>query len=124
MSIKNSIEIVLPFNDYINSMDVKGLESIMTEDHTFIDTCNNSFNGKKKVLKARREFFEQFPDYRKTFEHIESRDDLILITGYSTSSNGQLEGPVIWTAKVTAGRVREWRVYEDTPENRKLLNIY
>jgi ketosteroid isomerase-like protein len=124
MIIKNPIEIVLQFNDYINSRDVKGLRSLMTDDHTFIDTSNNSFSGKEKVLEAWREFFVQFPDYQNTFEHIESKDDLVLITGYLTSSNKQLDGPAIWIAKVMAGRVKEWRVYEDTPENRKLLNIY
>lgn len=101
MNTKNSIEIVLQFNDYINTQDVKGLGSLMTDYHTFIDTCNNSFNGKDKVLEAWKEFFEQFPDYRNTFEHIESRGDLILITGYSVSSDKQLDGPAIWTVKVT-----------------------
>jgi ketosteroid isomerase-like protein/uncharacterized protein YndB with AHSA1/START domain len=124
MKTKNTIEIVLQFNDYVNNQDVKGLGSLMTEDHTFIDTSNNSFNGKEKALEAWKGFFEQFHDYRNTFEHIESRDDLVLITGYSTSSEKQLEGRAIWTVKVTADRVVEWRVYDDTPEIRKLLNIF
>ncbi len=123
MKTKN-IEIVLQFNDYINNQDVNGLGSLITDDHTFIDTSNNSFSGKEKVLDAWKGFFQQFPDYRNTFEHIKSREDLVLITGYSTSSEKQLEGPAIWTVKVTADRVAEWRVYDDTPENRKLLNIF
>jgi ketosteroid isomerase-like protein len=123
MNIKNSIELVLKFNEYINSRDAKGLQSLMTDNHTFIDTDNNSCNGKEKVLKAWKRFFEQFPDYRNTFEHIESRDDLVLITGYSTSLDKQLNGTAIWTVKVTRGMVKEWSAYNDTPKNRKLLNI-
>jgi hypothetical protein len=34
-----------------------------------------------------------------------------------------LDGPAIWTAKTSDGKVSEWRVYEDTKANRQRLGI-
>ena len=34
-----------------------------------------------------------------------------------------LDGPSLWSAKVHEGRVSEWRVYEDTDQNRRNLKL-
>jgi hypothetical protein len=54
---------------------------------------------------------------------ITKNEKLVLITGYSTCSYEPLDGPALWTAKIENDRVSEWRVYLDTPENRKLLDL-
>jgi hypothetical protein len=38
-------------------------------------------------------------------------------------NNKELDGPAIWTAKVSGDKLAEWRVYEDTTENRTQLGI-
>jgi ketosteroid isomerase-like protein len=113
----------LQFNECINSRDIHGLATLMTDDHTFIDSANHSLQGKEKAVEAWKGFFALFPDYRNVFEHIESRNDLVAIIGYSTCSEKQLDGPALWTAKLRGDKVAEWRVYKDTPENRKELSL-
>ena len=44
--------IVLHFNECINSRDIQGLASLMTDDHRFIDVANQSVQGKQKVVEA------------------------------------------------------------------------
>lgn len=115
--------IVLRFNEYINKQNIDGLAALMTDDHTFIDSVNNVIHGKEKTLEAWRGFFELFPDYRNVFANLESQNGLVVITGHSICSDKRLDGPALWTAKVKDNKVAEWRVYADTPENRKQLDI-
>lgn len=117
------VEIVSKFNEFINNRDIQGLERLMTEDHTFIDSANNTDKGKKACLNAWRGFFQSFPDYKNIFENITAEKNVVKIIGYSTCSNPVLEGSAIWTAKIKEDKVSEWRVYEDNSDNRKLLNI-
>ena len=115
--------IVLQFNECINNRDIDGLSSLMAEDHVFIDSSNKVHSGKGLNINSWLDFFDQFPDYLNHFLVIESRGDLVLVTGYSTCSYKPLDGQAIWTAKVENDLVVEWRVYLDTAENRKELNF-
>ena len=74
-------------------------------------------------MKAWRGFFESFPDYRNVFENVSVRDGVITIVGHSVCSDKRLDGPALWTAEVLEGKVAQWRVYDDTPENRAQLGV-
>jgi ketosteroid isomerase-like protein len=115
---------VLSFNDAITRQDLTSLGQLMTDDHVFIDSDNNVFSGRKPVLDAWSGFFDAFPDYRNVWTSLISADDLLIAIGRSVcASEPGLDGPAIWTAKTRRGRVAEWRVYEDTPENRARLGV-
>lgn len=116
-------EIALRFNACINNRDIQGLASLMTDDHTFIDSADNAVRGKAQVVEAWESFFAMFPDYRNIFERVESRNQFVAVLGRSTCSEQQLDGPALWTARVKGDQVAEWRVYHDTPENRKRLDF-
>ena len=114
----------LLFNECINSRNLAGLTALMTGNYTFIDSGDSVHKGKEKMTKGWEEYFNSYPDYRNIFTHLESRDQLVIMTGYSTCSNCEaLDGPAIWTAKIRDDKVTEWRVYLDTPENRSKLQI-
>lgn len=116
-------KIALQFNTSINKRDLEGLASFMAENHVFIDTEGHAIKGKNACVEAWQGFFQQFPDYKNIFKTVTSRDDLVLIIGYSTCSFEPLNGPALWTAKIQDDKVVEWRVYTDTEENRKALKI-
>jgi hypothetical protein len=69
------------------------------------------------------EFFKSYPDYCNHFSMLESRENLVLIIGHSTCFEDALDGPALWTAKVEGDQVAEWRVYLDTIDNRRLLDL-
>jgi ketosteroid isomerase-like protein len=100
-----------------------GLAALMTPDHIFIDAANHTIHGSGKALEAWRGFFAAFPDYQNVFDSLVSNGDLVSITGHSTCSDKRLDGPAIWTARLRDSKVSEWRVYDDTAENRRLLGI-
>jgi hypothetical protein len=73
MSASDAEAIVRRFNDRIGARDLEGPASLMTEDHTFIDSAGVSFRGKEEALAAWRGFFESFPDYRNDFEWLTTK---------------------------------------------------
>ncbi|KPK70444.1 hypothetical protein AMJ87_08825, partial [candidate division WOR_3 bacterium SM23_60] len=119
MNTKDPMLTALQFNEFINTQDIKGLTSLMTEDHTFIDRANQVDKGKESMTKGWMEFFASFPDYRNTFTRVESRGDSVILLGYAYWNEDNTYDPAIWTAKIENDLVAEWRIYEDTEENRE-----
>lgn len=115
--------VALRFNEKINQRDIDGLVKLMTSDHTFIDKEGEEHKGREVMKEGWRSFFSSFPDYRNIFTRAQVEDDLVVMIGYSTCSYERLNGPSLWSAKVHEERVSEWRVYEDTPQNRRTLGI-
>ncbi|UCE12159.1 MAG: nuclear transport factor 2 family protein [Candidatus Heimdallarchaeota archaeon] len=124
MNLKDPKLTALQFNEHINNQNIKSLSNLMTEDHTFIDRKGEIDKGKESITKGWIDFFNQFPDYKNTFTRVESRGEyLVILIGYA---NWTGEGPpdhAIWTALIEDDLVAEWRIYEDTPANRKKFNI-
>ncbi|TFG31370.1 nuclear transport factor 2 family protein [Candidatus Thorarchaeota archaeon] len=122
--LKSKSATAIQFNNYINSHDIEGLSSLMTHDHTFIDSENDVHEGKKVMTEGWRIFFRSYPDYTNIFQQVEMRNGMVVMIGYSTCSNEPvLDGPAMWSAKLCDGKLSEWRVYLDTPENRSILGI-
>jgi ketosteroid isomerase-like protein len=112
---------VLQFNECINNQDADGLANLMTEGILMIMGGQTTQVGKDANTNAWAAFFNMCPDYKNHFTRIESKDDRVVIIGFSTCSNKSVEGPALWTAKVQNDLIAEWRILEDTKENRKSL---
>ena len=114
----------LAFNDAINRRDLAALRSLMTEDHTFIDSDDNVVSGREDVINAWKEFFDAFGDYRNVWARVTTNHEVLVAIGRSVCAvEPRLDGPAIWTASVRGEKVSVWRVYEDTPENRAMLGL-
>ncbi|MEV6732923.1 MULTISPECIES: nuclear transport factor 2 family protein [unclassified Streptomyces] len=117
------MDVVVRFNDCINAQDVDGLALLMSEDHVFVDSAGSRTGGRQACLEAWRGFFAAFPDYRNVFTSLRSEGDLVTIEGHSVCTEPALAGPVLWTARATGNRLAEWRVHEDSPANRRRLDL-
>jgi ketosteroid isomerase-like protein len=115
--------VALQFNEYINRQDIDGLASLMTEGHTFIDRKGEIDRGKATMTRGWIDFFRSFPEYRNSFETVQSQGDLVVLYGYATWKEGADPDYAIWTARIEDGLVAEWRIYEDTDENRRAFNL-
>ena len=116
-------DVVLKFNQMINTQDLEGLSELMTADHTFIDSSDEVHAGKALMVAGWKEFFESYPDYRNHFVYLETRDKTVYILGHSTCSYEPLDGPAIWIARVVQEQIAEWRVYLDNEDNRRMLKL-
>ncbi len=91
----------------------------MTENHRFIDRDGVSHGPKSFMVDGWKDFFKMFPYYKNTFIEIYSRDNQVFVLGFAYWSGKEPYDPVIWTAVIENNLVDEWRVYVDTPANRK-----
>ncbi len=110
MKPQEMMAIALKFNQKINEQDLEGLARLMTDDHTFVDSNNNTTKGKQAMLEAWKEFFRAYPDYKNTLTCVTTQNNIVIMIGYSTCSHQPLNGPNIWTAKMHGILVSEWRV--------------
>jgi ketosteroid isomerase-like protein len=115
--------LTVAFNEQINQCNLDGLANLMSDDHTFIDTAGHAIRGKFACLDAWRGFFKAYPDYRNIFDWVVVQNTTVVVVGRSICSDLRLDGPALWVAKVGDDKLDEWRVYEDTPANRRLLDI-
>ena len=116
-------EVASRFNAYINDADLDGLTSMMTDDHHFIDAAGSVVSGTVAVAAAWNSFFKAFPGYRNVFVQHKVDGAVVAIEGRSVCSDPRLDGPALWRAVVQQGKVAQWRVYEDTIENRQVLGL-
>jgi ketosteroid isomerase-like protein len=123
MGPKDPKAIVNAFNDCINNRDIEGLAALMHKEHTFIDRDGSEHGPKSEMVKGWKQFFGMFPQYRNTFDQIRAEDNRVFVLGSANWSEEEPHDPVIWTALVENGMVKEWRVYEDTPENRQAFHF-
>ena len=113
----------LQFNEYINRQELDGLSSLMKEGHTFVDRKGQVDRGKDTMIKGWTDFFRSFPDYKNTFHRVESQGSLVVLYGYATWEKGADPDYAIWTAVIEDDLVAEWRIYEDTEENKRRFNL-
>jgi ketosteroid isomerase-like protein len=119
-----SLSTAIAFNEAINRRDLDSLARLMTDDHTFIDSDDTVLAGKEQVLRAWEGFFAAFPDYRNDWAEVTPIGGMVIALGRSVCSTEQaLDGPAIWAARVADAKVSEWRIYEDTPANRRGLGV-
>ena len=119
----NPTAVATRFNECVNRRDLAGLSALMPEEHRFVDPSGAVVSGRQACLSAWRGFFAAFPDYRNTFTSLTTRGNVVVIVGHSECADPALSGPALWTAAVDGERVTEWRVYEDTPEQRAALGL-
>jgi hypothetical protein len=123
MDSTESISVVNAFNEAINHQDIEWLAALMHEDHTFIDRDGSSHGPKSHMVAGWKEFFGMFPAYENTFTEIKAAGNHVYVLGHAYWSEKEPYDPVIWTAFVEDGLVREWRIYEDSSENRKRFDF-
>jgi ketosteroid isomerase-like protein len=111
-----AVDVVVAFNNAINSRDITALTELMTESHRFIDANDATTRGKDECTAAWRDFFGSFPDYRNVFDELlHIGGGVVVAHGHSECSVAALDGPARWRAVVIDGRVEVWQVSNPSP---------
>lgn len=99
----------------INRHDVPALASLMTPDHTFIDSLGNRVSGATSMQAGWRGYFAICPDYTIRIDHLISQEAIALATG---EAGGTINGiawktPAAFRAIIREDKVAEWQVFAD-----------
>jgi len=113
---------VQEFISAINSADIDKITELMHDEHVFVDIRNNKIEGKEKMKKAWKAYYEWVPNYKIEVNDVLVRDSVIGVFGtasgtYSVaetdSSKRQWEIPAAWYAIVRDGKIKYWQIYKD-----------
>lgn len=126
----NEIDVVKAFVAAINSGDVSQLTSLMTEDHTFVDSRGKTETGRDKMTDGWVWYFRMFPDFRIEIQNILQDRDLVAVFGSASGTyNGKrglvpenrIEMPAAWKAIVANDKIKHWQVYTDWTEGSRII---
>jgi ketosteroid isomerase-like protein len=124
------LEIFCAFISEINNRDVDALCALMTEDHTFVDSLGNVFNGRETMRNGWTQYFALFPDYRIACEEFFKQGNTIAAVGSASATyapNGEMLErnrwviPAAFRAVIENGQVKEWQVYADNEPVRQIM---
>ena len=130
--ISNPIQVVLRFEELINSRQPEAISSFMTPDGEFIDSLGNRIQGRDKLHSAWTGYFKMVPDYSISHSEIFAHGNTVAVFGsaqgtFSSSKDGQLarenywKTPASWRAVVKDGRISIWQVYADNEPIRAIM---
>jgi hypothetical protein len=75
------------------------------------------------MVEGWKEFFGMFPQYRNTFDQVKVKGEHVFVLGSAYWSEKEPYDPVIWRARIVNSLIAEWRIFEDTSENRKQFHF-
>ena len=121
---------VKSFMSAINEADMSLLASLMTEDHTFVDSMGNTDSGRHNMIKGWKGYFRMFPDFQVKADHFFQDGERVAVFGRAMGTyNGKrglvaenrIEMPAAWQAVVKDGKISYWRVYADWTKGTKII---
>lgn len=114
----------------INRQDIDALASLMTPDHTFIDSLGNTVAGRDRMRSGWTGYFDMVPDYSISIEESYGDGDVVVLLGVAQGTYKSKDGllqenrwhtPIAVRARVEDGLVSEWHVYADNEPLRALM---
>jgi len=128
--VSNPIEVVLQFEQAINSRDPEAICSLMSGDAEFIDSLGNRIQGREKLRAAWAGYFKMVPDYSISHSEIFAEGNTVAVFGPAQgtfSRDGQLrqenfwKTPAAWRAVVKDNKIALWQVYADNEPIREVM---
>jgi ketosteroid isomerase-like protein len=121
--VDDAIEIALQFVECINSKDIDGIIGMLAPGHLFVDLEGNEYSFDATSGRAAWSgYFKLAPRYLIHVSSAHAVGDTAILRGRTTGSHLGLpreqelrEHALIWTAKVRAGKLADWRILHDTP---------
>ena len=128
--MSNPIEVVLQFEQAINSRDPEAICSLMSGDAEFIDSLGNRIQGTEKLRAAWAGYFKMVPDYSISHSEVFADGNTMAIFGSAQgtfSKDRRLPRENFWKTPVACRAVSRndkitlWQVYADSEPIRAIM---
>jgi ketosteroid isomerase-like protein len=126
----NAIEVVLKFEERINSHSAEAVCSLLAPDSVFIDSLGNKMAGPEKLRAAWERYFKMVPDYLISHTEVFNQGETVAMFGMvqgTYSKDGRIvkenfwKAPAAWRAVVRDGKIAVWQVYVDNEPIRAVM---
>lgn len=127
------IDVVLKFEQAINSRNVEAVCALLTPDSVFIDSLGNRLEGAQKMRPAWEGYFKMVPDYIISHAEIFAAGETVALFGSAQGTfakDGQTKKedfwktPSAWRAVIKEGKVAVWQVFADNEPIRAIMRKY
>ena len=126
----SDIAVVESFVAAINKHDPTAIASLMTEDHTFIDSTGAPHVGRDTMTEGWKGYFAMFPDYEIQIERLLADKAVVAVFGSAAGTYNGKRGlaaenriamPAAWRALIENRKVKLWQVYADWTDGWKII---
>ncbi|HEX2329115.1 MAG TPA: nuclear transport factor 2 family protein [Candidatus Angelobacter sp.] len=126
----NPIEVVLKFEQAINSRKVDAIVAMCTDDSVFVDSIGSKVRGRDKLKNAWEGYLKVVPDYRISHEEIFGHGDTVAVFGSAGGTfapdgkiveENQWHTPAAWHAVVRGEKIALWQVFADNEPIRAIM---
>jgi ketosteroid isomerase-like protein len=123
-------ETVHEFINAINQQHIDKMVSLMTPDHTFVDSLGKVIPSRRAMRDAWLGFFEIVPDYTVTVNETFADAERVVVLGTASgtfSKDGEIQAqnrwsvPAAWRAVVAGGRIDRWNAFVDNEPLRRIM---
>jgi ketosteroid isomerase-like protein len=130
--MEESINVVLKFEQFINSRRAEAVCSLLVPDGVLIDSMGNRIEG-AAMRPAWEGYFKMVPDYTISHSEIFANGDTVAVFGFAQgtfSKDGNLHKedfwrtPAAWRAIVKDGKIALWQVFADNEPIRAIMRKY
>lgn len=105
--------LVEQFVSALNAHDADALESLMSEDFTYIDSWREGVSGRDTVISALRTVLATDPDFGLEIDRFDWRNPHVLMTGRVNSSQFGMGRRAVWQVLVRNGKVAEYQAWAE-----------
>lgn len=105
--------LVEQFVSALNAHDADALESLMSDDFTYIDSWREGVSGRDKVLPALRALLAADPDFGIEVDRFDWRNPHVLMTGRVNSRMFGMGRRAVWQVLVREGKVAEYQAWAE-----------
>ncbi|MBS1513454.1 MAG: Type 1 glutamine amidotransferase-like domain-containing protein [Bacteroidetes bacterium] len=125
-----NLNLIKEFVYNINEHDIDEMLKYLSDDHLMTDSSGIKIRGLKHLKIAWLDFFIHFPDYTIEVSEIICTETSAAIFGKAKGTywqKGELEErnkfevPASWQAKITDGKISEWKVFADVQIVRQIM---
>jgi ketosteroid isomerase-like protein len=126
----NPVDVVLDFEQRINSHSPAAIASLLTSDSVFVDSLGSRVQGVEKLRVAWEGYFKMVPDYSISHEEIFEQGNRVAVFGTARgtfSQDGRIRKENFWTttaawlARVRDGKISSWQVFTDNEPIRVVM---
>lgn len=126
------IEVVLNFEQLINSRNPAAMVGLLTADSALVDSLGACLHGLEKLRNAWEGYFKMVPDNTVSHEAIFNQGDTVAVFGSAQgtfSQDGEIrkesywKTPAAWRAVVKDGKIALWQVFADNEPIRAITGL-
>ncbi|HET7871885.1 MAG TPA: nuclear transport factor 2 family protein [Terriglobales bacterium] len=130
---ESPVDVVLKFEQLINSHNGEAVCALLTLDSVFIDSLGNRVEGAQKMRPAWEGYFKMVPDYAISHSEVFANGETVAMFGSAQGTftkNGQMKQedfwktPAAWLAVVKEGKIALWQVFADNEPIRAIMRKY